>query len=140
MYKHIIQKIRETLQGVSAIKEVFSFPIPGSPTKSPAVIFFPDGVTNQMESQNRNLTTYRFTLWIVVALNNTTEDEVFSNVLPHAVEEVMNAFGADWDFGTNAGSRVWQTIESGEWGLSTDAKGKVAWAQLTLSIKTQTLA
>lgn len=141
MYESLIGDIKTIVQNISAIKEVYAYPLPGNPTKYPAVIFFPDSLTNEFNTTRDNFKMYRFKMWVVVDLAGTDEETVFTSILPKTVDKVIEAFDSAWNGGQNEdGSRVWQIIDSGLWGMSEEQSGKRAWAELTLTVKFSTSA
>lgn len=139
MYESLISDIKAVIQGISAIKEVYAYPLAGNPTKYPAVIFFPDSFENSFDTVKSNFKSYRFKMWVIVDLAGTTEEAVFTSILPKTVDKVIETFDQTWNGGQNDdGSRVWQIIDSGLWGLSEEQSGKRAFAELTLTVKFST--
>ena len=138
MYKELITNLQTVLEGVSAIKAVYPYPFEGISDKSPYVVFIPDAFDNAMETNAENAKTYRFRIWIAVNLSGTTEQQVFTSILPNAVDKVIQAIDADWDTGTISGHRVRKIISSGFWGLTVEKESKVGWAELSLVVKTLT--
>ena len=102
MYESLISDIKAIVQGITAIKEVYAYPLAGNPTKYPAIIFFPDSFENSLDTTKSNFKTYRFKMWIVVDIAGTTEEAVFTSVLPKTVDKVIEAFDEAWNGGTNA--------------------------------------
>lgn len=140
MFETLIGDIQGIIGGISAVKEVYAYPLAGNPTKYPAVIFFPDSFTNDFDTVRDNFKVYRFKMWVVVDLAGTTEEDVFTSILPKTVDKVIEAFDSAWNGGTTDGHRIWQIIDSGIWGLSEEQSGKRAFAELTLSVKFSTTA
>lgn len=134
MYKDIIQSIQTILESVSSVKEIYAYPIPGSPKKYPAVIFTVDSFSNSFETQAENMKICRFKLWVTVDLAGTDEKKVFTSILPKVVDDVVKAFDTGWS-GQISGHRAWKIIDSGDWGLVENEKGKRAYAELTLTVK-----
>ena len=81
------------------------------------------------------MSTVTFKLWVVVDLAGTTEETVFSSILPKAVDAVQEKIAATWNGGLHEGHRVWSVITSGQWGFSEENKSKRAYAEMTLSFK-----
>lgn len=139
MFESLISDIKAIVQGITAVKEVYAYPLAGNPTKYPAVIFFPDSFTNDFDTVKTNFKLYRFKMWVVVDLAGTTEEAVFTSILPKTVDKVVQAFDTAWNGGTTeAGHRIWQVIDSGIWGMSEEQSGKRAFAELTLTVKFST--
>jgi hypothetical protein len=135
MYEQLIQSISSVLNGISNIKEVFAYPLDGTPSKYPAVVFFPDSMENRMDTTASNFKTYRFKMWVIVDLAGTNEQAVFTSILPKTIDAIMSAFDSAWSSGTISGSRIWHVIDSGFWSMSQEQKGKRAYGELTLTVR-----
>lgn len=122
------------MNAITAIKAVYAYPISGSPKTYPAVVFFPDTVENVYSTTGDNFKTYRFKMWIIVDLSNTTESNVFENVLPNTVDKVIQEFDGSWSHQID-NHRAWLIIDSGLWGLIEDVKSRRAFAELTLTYR-----
>lgn len=136
--KTIIKSIVDTLKTVKAIKEIYPYPIDGTPKKYPAIIFVKDNSNNSFETTGDNFKVLNFKMWLVIDLAGTDEDTVFTDVLPSAVDAVTEAFDKAWNGGTIDGHRVWSLLSSGRQGFTEDEKGKRAWEEMTLTIKLST--
>lgn len=134
MYAELYEKITAILTGITAIKAVYPYPLPGNPEKYPAVVFFPDSFDNAFDSNAENMKAFRFKLWVTVNLSGSNEATVFPTVLAPAVDKVIAAFDEAWDAGVSLqGHRIWLVISSGFWGMTVEQKGKEAWAELSLT-------
>lgn len=140
MYSTLIPQIETIIAGVDAVKAVYPYPLPGNPKNYPAVVFFPDTFENGFNTVADNLKTLRFKMWVVVDLNGTDEEQVFTVILPNVVDKLIAAFDAAWNGGTIEGHRVWHVLDSGFWGLSEEQKAKRAFAELTLTVRLSTNA
>lgn len=138
MYEYLIAQIKTLLGTISSIKEIYEYPIPGSPKMSPAVIFIPDTLENSFEDTVDDFKIYKFKIWIVVSISGTDEKKVFGSVLPKVVDDVMSTFDDNWNGGSVDGHRIWQIINTGNWQYVVSAEGKAAIAELTLTVKTLT--
>jgi len=138
IHTQLISKIKSTLSSVDSIKEVVAYPSGGNFDNYPAVVFFPDSFENDFSTTKTNEKIYRFKMWIVVNAEKFTTEEVFEEILPKNVDEVLEKFDNDWDYGTINGHRARALINSGFWGMGEEENGKVAWAELDLLIKVQT--
>ena len=137
MYETLIEQIRSTLEEVDLVKEIFAYP-ETKYTKYPAVVFYPADLANAYETTADNAKEYRFNLFIIVELKNISKQQVFESVLPKAVDAVIAQFDQDWNFGTVDGHRVRALLSTALWDTQEIQNGEVAFAQLTLVIKTIT--
>lgn len=137
MYETLIAQIRDTLESVTQIKEIFAYP-ETKYTKYPAVVFYPSDLSNSFETVKENAKEYRFILFVIVDLKNVTKQRVFEEVLPRALDAVIAQFDQDWDYGTVDGHRVRALINTAFWDTQVTEHGEIAFAQLNLAIKTLT--
>ena len=140
MYKTFNTKISDTLAKVKSVRKVYGYPLDESETITsyPAVIYFPDSFDNEFHDTTSNMKFYRYKMYVVVETKNTTQTEVFTDILPDVVDAVIAQFDTDWNFGTVDGHRVRALINSGIWTQSVTEKGRTAIADLNLIIKTLT--
>ncbi|TXH44818.1 MAG: hypothetical protein E6Q97_32175 [Desulfurellales bacterium] len=137
LYAPIMQQIQTTLAGVGAIKAIYAYPTE-KVTHYPAAIYFPDTLENTFESNEDNLKHYRFKVYVVVGSAQKDQVDIFSDILPNAVDKVIEAFDAAWDGGTIDGHRVWCLINSGSWTIGQTPEGLEAQAELTLEFRAVT--
>lgn len=137
MYQSLIASIQATLDGISAIKDTYAYPAV-KVLKYPAVIFFPDAFENSFESTRDNKKTYRFKMYVVVGAGEKDKVDIFSTVLPKAVDAVVAAFDTAWDAGTISGHRVFVVVSSGSWTMAEGPSGTEAQAELTVEFHTLT--
>lgn len=138
MYETLIEKIKTTLAGVAMVKEVFAYPAEKF-NRLPAVVFYPSDFTNAYETNEENAKEYRFILFAFVDLNNLSEQTAFEETLPRLADAIIAAFDTGWDYGTTvAGSRIRTLLNAGTWATQQTQNGKVAYVQLTLTIRTLT--
>lgn len=137
MYTTFIEAIQTVLDGVEAIKDVYPYPAL-KVVKYPAVIFFPDAFENSFESTQDNKKTYRFKMYVVVGTQQKDKVDIFSTVLPKAVDAVVQAFDAAWNQGASGGHRVSVVVSSGSWTMGVDDSGLEAQAELTVEFRTLT--
>ncbi|MFA5050954.1 MAG: hypothetical protein WC499_02465 [Patescibacteria group bacterium] len=132
MYTTIINKIKTILEGIPAIKAIYAYPLEGSPKTFPAVVFFPDTFSNLIDTTQTNKKEYKFKMWIMIDISGTTEQAVFTDILPKTVDKVVAELDSKWnDF---IGShRAWLTVDSGVWGLSVENKSTRAFAELSIT-------
>lgn len=134
IYTTIITAIRTSIESIDRIKEVNSFP--NDNVKAyPAVNFYPSEMENDFETNEENKQIRGFKLEIIVGGEQTSWNDIFSTILPKAVDEVINQLAADWDIGTIEGHRTWLKVDSGDWNLQQFQNGMMAVATLNLSIK-----
>lgn len=134
IYGTLIQKVSDTIATVTAIKAIYAYPTT-KVTQYPAVIFFPDSFDNSFESTKDNKKVYRFKLYVVVGAAQKDKVDIFSTVLPKAVDAVIAAFDAGWDAGTINGHRVSVLINSGAWSMAVSEEGLEATAELTVEFR-----
>jgi len=136
LYNAIYTKIIEVLETVENIKEIKDTPLEEGEklTKYPAVVVYPEGNTNVFDTSATDFREYRFKMFVIVAIDQTTVQNVFRNVLSNTNDAVLEAFSKGWDFNSIDGSRVWARIESGNWGINNE-QGKVAFSEFSLIIK-----
>jgi len=134
----LIAAIKATLADVSSVKEVIAHPFAGSPTKFPAVVFYPVGFDNDFMSTQENFKTYRFKLWLIISTGEYTDEEVFEEILPKAIDELLEKFDNDWDDGTIDGHRAWGLVNTGVFGKGEEEGGATAWVEADLLIKVAT--
>lgn len=140
MYVTLIQSIKDTLNSVTAVKSVYPYALrEGEKIKKyPAVVFFPDVVENAMETESQNFKEYRFTLFVVVSVENTTNEKVATEILPNVVDKIIETFDEEWSVNLGT-SRTWQLIDSGSpWTMPYTDSGVEMAAPLNLRIRTLT--
>lgn len=137
IYTSAIVKIKEILETVDELQEVFAHPL-GKDfrfTKYPAVVFTPTRLTADFSDTSSNHHVMSFKLWVIVSSNNQKVDDIFERILPKTVDAVVGAFGTGWDFGTIEGHRTWARMESGDMGYTQGQKGLEAWMELNLIVR-----
>lgn len=136
MLEAILEKIGETLAGITQIKEVFNYPLQGNPKKFPAVVYYPVSMqSNEFNSQADNYKVYTFNLSIIMSLNNTTVKDIYASGLPKIIDKVVAEFDEKWNMGVVDGHRVWVRASSGEIDLSQEQAGAIATQNITLEVK-----
>lgn len=137
MYKEIINEITTRLGEVKHIKTVINYPLAQDDRISayPAAIVLPDTSNSVFSDNKANHRTLNFKMWVIVNGEQIDRQKLFTEVLPAAVDGVMEKFDADWNFGTNNGSRIWSRVSTGLWGLTVENKGAEAWAELNLVVR-----
>jgi hypothetical protein len=134
IYTTLITSINTTLAGVGAIKAVYPYPVV-KVSNYPAAIFFPDAFDNTFESTIENKKTYRFKLFVVVGAAQKDKVDIFSTILPKAVDAVIAAFDTAWNVGTINGHRISVVVSSGSWTMGEGDDGLEAQAELTLEFR-----
>lgn len=135
IYQTIYEEVNTILESVSNIKEIIKHPTTKALDKYPAVIFFPTGVSNVFSTTADNFREYKFNMFVVVGLENTTTSHVFENVLSNTCDAILDAFDSKWKLNRIDNQPVWVRIESGDWGMNQGAKGLEAIAQFEIIIK-----
>ena len=124
MWATLTAKIAETLDGIVLVKEYFTTP-KNEVTVTPAVFYKPAGFQNSFETNTENMQTYRFLVIVIVKASGSTVENAFSTVLPKVVDQIIDAFDANWNGGTIEGHRVRVKIDSAdEWNV--DGEDKVS--------------
>ena len=138
MYVQLIQKIKDTLAATNGVAS-YSI-VPGEEiTSYPHVFFKPDSFSNEFLTGQDNEVIYNFLMIVMVTAEGTggSAGKAFAEVLPSVVDSIVAQFNADWDQGTIGGHRVRALVDSASsWELSEEDKGLVAYAPLSLHIKT----
>jgi hypothetical protein len=134
----ILTKIRATLEGIPAIKEVYGFPLNGSPKKFPAAIFFFDRFDNTFDTVATNFKILNFKIYLTVNVSGSDVKTVYESVMPKLTDQVIAKFDADWNMGTLEGHRIWCLLTGGNVTLSNEEKSQEVTADLTLQVKLST--
>lgn len=137
MYSKLISTIKDNLEAVNEIKKVYAHPV-SKITKYPACIFYPDNFENSFETVKENKKYYRFKLFIIIGITQTTTENIFETVLPNVVDKVLEKFDELWDMGTIGGHRISGIVDSGEWGMSEENKSLEAWAEMDIRVQVLT--
>lgn len=132
MYETIINRISEILDGIKAIKEVYPYPLEGTPKAFPAVVFYPDTIENVYSTNTENDKKYKFKMWVEVDIAGTNTKEVFTKILPNAVDKILAEFDEKWGYEID-GHRAWLVIDSGIWGFTVEESSRRAYTELTLT-------
>ena len=134
----LIAKIKTTLGNVDSVKKIIGHPFAGNPDKYPAVIFYPSSFDNDFLTVEENFKVYRFKLWLVNGVETYGDEAIFEEILPKAMDEILEKFDDGWDNGTIDGHRAWALINTGVFGKSEEEKGATAWVESDLIIKVTT--
>lgn len=137
MYKDLIQKIKDTLEGVQAIKKVYPYALREGEkiTNYPAVVFFPDSAENSFETESQNRKNYRFLIYVVCSTEGIGNEAVGTDILPNAVDQVIEEFDKEWSLGVTGSNRTWQVLETASaWTLPYTESGLEMAAPLVLRI------
>lgn len=142
MYETLIAKIKATLEELKVAGLIASYStVPGAEiTTWPHVFFKPDGFTNEFNTNKENEIVYSFLMLVMVtavAGTNGGAEKAFTEVLPKVVDGITAKFNTDWDQGVVGGHRVRILIDSASsWELSEEEAGLVAYAPLSVQVKT----
>ena len=137
MYKDLIQSIKSAIENVKAIEIVYPNPLKDGEKikKYPAVVFFPDAVSNSFETTRDNKKDFTFKIYVIVNCNNDTMANIFTNTLPNAVDKVMEQFDENWEVSVTGASVSSWVIDSGNWSVSSSDAGFEAVAELNLRVR-----
>jgi hypothetical protein len=108
VYTEIYNKIIEVLETVDGIKQIKDSPLEEGEklTGYPAVIVYPEGNTNIFDTSATDFREYKFKMFVIVAIQGTTINNVFRNVLSNMNDKILEAFSQNWDFNAIDGHRV----------------------------------
>lgn len=136
MYYALVQKIKTTLNSISAIKEVHTF-LEGSPQQYPAILFVNSGYENSFETNSENIKVYLFELMLYINTAGTTYGDIGENILPKTIDKITEAFDEAWDQGTSVdGHRIWWVLDFADRPrLSQEERGATITQPLTLRVK-----
>lgn len=132
-YETLISDLKTTLEGVTAIRNVYAYPETRI-QEYPSIVFFPEGFNNEFESTKSNQKRYQFRVFIIVGTNQKDHVDIFSTVLPNAVDDVIAALDDAWDAGTINGHRATLALNSGTWTMAETENGLEATAELFVEI------
>lgn len=137
MYESLSIKINEILEEIPAIKRIYPYPLLQTQKieQYPSAIFFPDVNDNRFETNADNFKEYRYKLYIIVGVNDSTIENVWLSVLPKVVDTVISEFDKNWSMGVTGSNRTWVLLENGSWTQNLTDKGIEAIAELNLRIR-----
>jgi len=134
IYTKINEKIRESIEKVDRIKEIYSYPATDI-RAYPSVVFYPSDFNNIFQTNEENFQTKGYKMFIIVSGEQKDKETIFDTILAKSVDSVINQLAEDWDIGTIDGHRAWLQIEGGNWGMGQEQNGIEAWAEFNLTIK-----
>ncbi len=136
-YSTQFTEIQNTLDKCDTIQSTYNHST--SPDSDyPAVVYFPADIENSFATVADNQKIYRWKLFVIVGVEQTTVEHAQRQVLAGAVDDVIDQFDTDWDGGTINGHRASVLIDTGTWGVSETEKSKTVFAELNLRIKVNT--
>lgn len=133
--ENLITKIKETFLDITEIKEVYSYPVQGSPKKYPAIIFYPLSMENSFDSSTENFKIYNFKVFLNINVSGTTTSDVYTTILPKIHDKVVSVIDEKWNMGTVDGHRVWGRLSTSDLTLTQENNGNIASAEMTLQVK-----
>lgn len=135
MFKELNTKIKDTLENVGSIRQIIPYPLKeGEKIKNyPCAIYFPDTAENSFETNGSNNKQYRYKLYIIVS--GASQEDLWTDILPTAVDEVIAEFDKNWDMSLIGTNRVWALIDNGNWTSALTDKGVEAIAELNIRIR-----
>lgn len=134
IYPALNAKIQTILESLTKISEIHAYPATKLDSY-PAAIYFPSSIENAFETTADNFKTYGYKLFIVVNAGDKPVNEVFSEIMPPVMDEVIETFDDEWNFTEINGHRVWCKIDTGAWSVSEEQAGIEITAEINLSIK-----
>jgi hypothetical protein len=148
MYTEIIPKIKTLLEGVVLYEVegteykpvVYPYPLESneSPSRYPAIVFFPTNADNQFSTADKNFKQVNFTAIVLINAENLSNEQIFTVTMPNAVDKVVEELDKGWDFGSIDGCRTWARADAIVWGVSTNESGRYAFADINIIIKLST--
>lgn len=137
MYKNLIKKLKETFQGITAVKVVYAKPLEGSVKTYPAVQFAFSDSNNTWETNQEDRKVLVFNISARFSLAGITEanDTVFyEETVPNFVDKVYAEFEENWG-GEIGGSPLWWILNNGQPYIDPLEKGKELIIPFKLEVK-----
>lgn len=136
-YHTILQKIGVTVNALTGsgkpISKVYGYPKENL-AGYPAIVYYPISFDNNYLTNAENLKGYAFKVFVVCEATQKNIAEVFTDILPKAVDAVIEKFDEDWSQGSLDGHRVWWKLQTGNWTITPTEKGAECVADLTLIV------
>jgi len=137
MITTIMQKLKSDFEAINEIEVVYDYP-EEKPRGYPYIIFLPTSLSSAYHSQIENEKAFTFAVYINFETKELGEKKVWTELMPNAVQAVMDKIDAEWNGGVVDGARVWYTLETGDWSQIVDPKSKATQlmrAELSITIR-----
>ncbi len=134
IYKTIYDEIEDILETVENVKQIVKHPTANF-SKYPAVVYFPAEVSNVFSTNTDNFREYKFKMFVVAGVDQTTMSNIFENVLSNTCDAILEAFDSGWKLNSIDGHRVWIRIDAGNWSVEKTNKGLLGVAEFDIIIK-----
>jgi len=134
IYKTIYDEIEDILETVENVKQIVKHPTANF-SKYPAVVYFPAEVSNVFSTNADNFREYKFKMFVVAGVDQTTMSNIFENVLSNTCDAILEAFDSGWKLNSIDGHRVWIRIDAGNWSVEKTDKGLLGVAEFDIIIK-----
>ena len=134
IYKTIYDEIEDILETVENVKQIVKHPTANF-SKYPAVVYFPAEVSNVFSTNADNFREYKFKMFVVAGVDQTTMSNIFENVLSNTCDAILEAFDSSWKLNSIDGHRVWIRIDAGNWSVEKTDKGLLGVAEFDIIIK-----
>ena len=137
MIATIYQKLKTDLESIAEIGGVYDYP-ETAPKEFPAIVFYPSSLNNQYATQTQNRKSLTFVAFITHEAKHFGLARTWNEVMPQSVDAVIAKLDAEWDGGVKDGSRVWYTLDSGDWFMTPNTNNnQLVVAQLFINIQYQ---
>lgn len=134
IYKTIYNEIEDILETVENVRQIVKHPTANF-SKYPAVVYFPAEVSNVFSTNADNFREYKFKMFVVAGVDQTTMSNIFENVLSNTCDAILEAFDSGWKLNSIDGHRVWIRIDAGNWSVEKTDKGLLGVAEFDIIIK-----
>jgi len=134
IYKTIYDEIEDILETVENVRQIVKHPTANF-SKYPAVVYFPAEVSNVFSTNADNFREYKFKMFVVAGVDQTTMSNIFENVLSNTCDAILEAFDSGWKLNSIDGHRVWIRIDAGNWSVEKTDKGLLGVAEFDIIIK-----
>lgn len=134
IYKTIYDEIEDILETVENVRQIVKHPTANF-SKYPAVVYFPAEVSNVFSTNADNFREYKFKMFVVAGIDQTTMSNIFENVLSNTCDAILEAFDSNWKLNSIDGHRVWIRIDAGNWSVEKADKGLLGVAEFDIIIK-----
>lgn len=133
----LYSEIKAILDKVTNIKEKFARA--SSVFKAyPAVVYSLDSIENAYSTTTENFKVYKFKLFVIIGVEQTTIDNIAGTVMPNTLDAIIQQFDTDWSLNSIDGHRCWVVLNGGAIGVEKSESGLLAVAELELTIKIST--
>ena len=109
----IIGKITDLVEAVPSVKAVYPYPEEKLETY-PCAVFFEDSFDNNTETNEENLQSLKYLMYVVVGTTEKDKSTAFKTILPNAVDDIISEINENWDAGLIDGQIVQLMVSGGK--------------------------